>query len=288
LFSSPLPDISQAKFSLASLESDKFDWKAALATAMASELAYWVGDSVREKALSWGFDKCKFIDINRTQCFVATSSKVVLVAFRGTQQTHDWLTNLHMRSRVHPPIGRVHSGFYDGFQDVQTEVERAMGNPGNRALVITGHSLGGALSTIAAAIWADSLPVTSIYTFGQPAVGKRSFVKFIEDNYSDQFFRFVNDDDIVPRVPPTFRHVGRLFHFDRSGDLKGGRHESMASFGAESESDAVLTQEQFEVLQEELRRSKAIDHRGAAQEGLIPSVSDHSMVRYVGKIMKFQ
>lgn len=36
----------------------------------------------------------------------------------------------------------------------------------------------------------------------------------------DSYVRIVNDTDLVARVPPFYRHTGKLFHFDFVGNLR--------------------------------------------------------------------
>ena len=91
-------------------------------------------------------------------------------------------------------------------------------------LWITGHSLGGALATLAAARFALEMdkPVRGIYTFGQPRVGDREFARIFDAELKQRFFRFVNNSDIVTRIPTRelfFSHVGSLRFFDSNGDI---------------------------------------------------------------------
>ncbi|MDJ0574536.1 MAG: lipase family protein [Xenococcaceae cyanobacterium MO_234.B1] len=79
----------------------------------------------------------------------------------------------------------------------------------NAHIYVTGHSLGGALATIAAMDIAqkDKLrtPI-NLYTFASPRVGDNEFAdKFNQfasgDNKKIKAFRFANSEDIVPKVP---------------------------------------------------------------------------------------
>lgn len=85
-------------------------------------------------------------------------------------------------------------------------------------LYITGHSLGGALAVIAAAL----LHVTpeleglrqrlrGVYTYGQPRVGHTDFAEQMEREFGDRLFRHVYGNDVVPRLPP--RTMGPFAHF---------------------------------------------------------------------------
>jgi hypothetical protein len=65
---------------------------------------------------------------------------------------------------------------------------------------LSGHSLGGALATLAAAhIGQDA--VQGLYTYGCPRVGDAAFAGKLP---ARSHYRFVHRDDWVPTVPPEF------------------------------------------------------------------------------------
>lgn len=77
-------------------------------------------------------------------------------------------------------------------------------------VVFSGHSLGGALATLAAVQFAKQYPdiVVSCVTFGSPRVGNGSFAQMFNKCCKGSF-RFVNEDDPVPMgpTPIRFTHV---------------------------------------------------------------------------------
>ena len=83
------------------------------------------------------------------------------------------------------------------------------------------NSLGGALATLAVAELRENLPISGLYTFGSPRVGKDDFVRQLEsNNFGKRTFRVVNGNDLVPRVPPSlqgYHHVGTVVFFDADG-----------------------------------------------------------------------
>jgi triacylglycerol lipase len=95
-------------------------------------------------------------------------------------------------------------------------------------LWLTGHSLGGALAVLAGAafsMWSDApiRSVNGIYTFGQPRVGLYKFCGNYDHLLSRKTFRFVNNQDLVPRVPFRgwdYADLGQMIHFDSSGQPK--------------------------------------------------------------------
>ncbi|WP_437323242.1 lipase family protein [Sorangium sp. So ce381] len=86
------------------------------------------------------------------------------------------------------------------------------------ALYITGHSLGGALAVLAAAlIYSDEKLrelrplLRGIYTFGQPMVGDQAFATKFQGEFGSKLFRHVYSRDIIPHLPP--RSAGIFEHF---------------------------------------------------------------------------
>lgn len=296
------PAIDTAPFHLDSLSRSNFTWKAALSLALASKLAYESEQSVKSTCLgsarSWGFDSYEFIDVDDTQCVVALTPEFALVAFRGTESRGDWLRNINVPGRTRN-YGVAHRGFLGGFQAVESRVRSALSGIAGRKLILTGHSLGGALATLMAAEWQDFMPASWIVTFGQPAVGSGAFRMFFLQHYSGKFYRFVNDDDIVPRVPPGYEHVGRLLHFDADGRLQNGQ-SLPATEGAFVESISneafepgrpMLTEAEYQALQSRIGQEVVSVSRPLTEsltqpqtEGIFPSVSDHSLDKYIAKI----
>ncbi|AGA28287.1 lipase family protein [Singulisphaera acidiphila] len=284
-----------AKFSASSLAKTSFDWPAALSLALASKLSYSPKAAVESMArTTWKLDTCLFIEADDTQCFVASSGEAVVVAFRGTESTGDWLANLNVFG-TSQPYGIVHRGFHTGFTVVKAQIEQELKRLPNRKVVLTGHSLGGALATIAAAEWQRIFPINAIYTYGQPAVGRGDFPAFMQKHYGKIFYRFVNNNDIVPLVPPGYQHVGMLYQLDGSGRLKA-RNESVAA-GLGAEGPPTMSETEFDRLRATLLQQRAAlrsDARteslgapvleGPVFEGLFPSVSDHYMDAYLAKI----
>ncbi len=279
-----------ARFSRDSLSATGFTWSTALSLVLASQLSYRNASVVETTAKTdWKLSTCKFLEAEATQCFIASSADVVLIAFRGTESLGDWLGNLNTFPKSRP-YGTVHRGFYFAFQDVRPQLEDELREFAGRSLLLTGHSLGGALATIAAAEWQGGYSIKGIYTYGQPAVGRGQFLRFMGEHYGDQFFRFVNDDDIVPRVPPNFWHVGQLYHFDSRGRLKAQRE----SLGTTTESDGppMLSEAEFNQLRGQLLMEQAQMQSGAQTEavaapeleGFFPSVRDHRLDEYIANI----
>ncbi|CAM9523149.1 unnamed protein product, partial [Ascophyllum nodosum] len=190
-----------------------------------------------------------FDAIQDTEAFVAANDDMIAVVFRGTQEKSDWVTNLKLVQRScpiewNPPItkGGIHEartnsqGFDEGVTTVweiangmRETIKKLYNEEGkNRKLYVAGHSLGGALATLAAARlhYSDDVNISSMYTFGSPRVFNRQIAAFFDcsDNcgtaLKEKYFRCRNNNDVVPRVPFTpYKHVGTEIYLDRFGQL---------------------------------------------------------------------
>ncbi|EWY80717.1 hypothetical protein FOYG_16645 [Fusarium oxysporum NRRL 32931] len=96
-------------------------------------------------------------------------------------------------------------------------------------LHVTGHSLGGSYSSLCYAGFLKDIPTLfpeteaimgDQYTFGAPRVGSNDWAKYNLERVSKsagQTWRIVNNDDIVPQVPPTTLKPDQInfFHVDK-------------------------------------------------------------------------
>lgn len=80
----------------------------------------------------------------------------------------------------------------------------------DRALWITGHSLGGALAILMAArLYESDIDVTGVCTFGQPKTGDSKFKHHYDRALGGRTWRVVYRNDPVPRwMGAIFRHHG--------------------------------------------------------------------------------
>ncbi|KAK6383039.1 hypothetical protein LTS17_003709 [Exophiala oligosperma] len=99
---------------------------------------------------------------------------------------------------------QAHSGFLDSWNSAKSIVQGAVdgarqANP-SYSIVSTGHSLGGALATLAAADLRNSGYNIALYTYGSPMVGNVALATFITGQ-SGGNYRVTHANDIVPKLP---------------------------------------------------------------------------------------
>ncbi|CAG8660687.1 14918_t:CDS:2 [Dentiscutata erythropus] len=175
----------------------------------------------------------------------------IIVSFRGTDPLDlgEWLTDFSLQ-RVDARsflFGEAHYGFYtnlftdntfssaksvkqcpalrlvDAIRSRANEIYKRTAQPVN--LWVTGHSLGAALATLFYArilqsptCLGDKVDIRDGIPFAPPLVGDSDFASGFQSlmnqqiNYNKNFWRIVNDNDIVPRYPLGF-HVPNLGHF---------------------------------------------------------------------------
>jgi triacylglycerol lipase len=210
----------------------KYNANNALVLADAARLAYLDEAEARSVAADqWKLANFAFVSSAKTntQAIVMGDGEFIIVAFRGTQPKvlKDWVSDAKFLFRRQGPVGEVHRGFWDAFDSVRTEVQQQIDRfqDKGQSLWFTGHSLGAALAVLAVAQLRlrHDRPVNGLYTFGQPRVGDADFAAAFNADFGARTFRFVNNNDIVTRVPPRvngYRDVGRVLYFDSQGNLQ--------------------------------------------------------------------
>jgi len=205
-------------------EGSPVNWKQALLLARASEAVYEDKETAEEWAIkNLEADTAEFMDVKNTQLLIAENKHNMYIVFRGTKGMNDWVGNMRV-NKTGKAYGKVHKGFFKAYSVVQEDVLRAISRARalGKKLYLAGHSLGGALASVSAADAYHEIgafDVAGIYTYGMPKTCDRACADYVNSVFSPYYFRFVNDKDIIPRVPPGSQHVGRLFHFDNDGNL---------------------------------------------------------------------
>lgn len=169
------------------------------------------------------------IENHETQVFVDSDDSRLIIAFRGTEpdELEDWATDLKFR-RTSTRIGSVHRGFWSAFISVWEPIYALCRDSKDKQIILTGHSLGGALATCCYAML-DSYGIkpTAVYSYGCPRVFSSESADIFNTRHKGRVFRFVNNNDIVTRVPTQhlgYSHVGQLFYIDHNGIIHDGQN----------------------------------------------------------------
>ena len=163
---------------------------------------------------------CENKDVS-THAFLAYGKQFAVLAFRGTtKDLRDIITDIKF-PMVPTSAGRMHEGFYGGYASVKRQVSELLAEVKDLPLYITGHSLAGALATVAALDLDSQRIIAACYTFGSPCVGDGN----LDQDLKCPVYRVVNASDVVTRVPAyiplifPYAHAGSLYYLTRNGKM---------------------------------------------------------------------
>jgi len=181
-------------------------------------------------------------------CIVARGDEFDILAFRGSHSLRDWRTDFAIRRRAVGSGEEIHEGFDCAISSITQQLlefwhsasrprlsdvapARDDGRaslpasqapeaqqelhptaaPSRRSLVVTGHSLGGAMAQLAAEVlFKAGAAILAVYTFGGPRVGNDAWAAGYELILGSRTWRVVDELDLVPRVPFLgYCHAGR-------------------------------------------------------------------------------
>ena len=148
-----------------------------------------------------------------SQMYIWKDGKTLHVVFRGTQEKYDVLVDLDiLRSYLFPSSNiLVHSGFLSQFKSLESyitsEIIEGLGEIDT--LHFSGHSLGAAVATLAAAYYGEIYKAGMkiiCHTIGSPRVGNKAFTEFFATNVEEEI-RITNVKDPVPLIPMSFLYM---------------------------------------------------------------------------------
>jgi triacylglycerol lipase len=228
--------------------------------AQCARMAYLMGKEAKPLFKELGFSKHKYIEHDDAECHIVENKDYVVFAFRGTQPTefNDIAADLKAWKHKSKTKGMVHDGFYDELNKLWKDVENYPTK--GKHVFITGHSLGGAMATLCASRMC-SVSQPMLITFGSPRVGNSNWIRA---NNGVGHWRFVNNNDVVPKVPPAllgFRHHGKLCYINYYGNIR------------------ELTW--WQKVKDQWRARKRAWSKGQPFSGF----TDHSMERYAQKLL---
>lgn len=149
-------------------------------------------------------------DFHGTQAVLFSFEHFIVLAFRGTEATSikDIKSDLDAKSTQCETGGKIHTGFKEAFERVALDIQAKLNEPEykDKPLFITGHSLGGALATVAAKKLSHKGGIAACYTFGSPRVGNDKWIAGVKT----PMYRIVNAADCVTMLPPGTEWINSL------------------------------------------------------------------------------
>ncbi|MGI9470383.1 MAG: lipase family protein [Rubripirellula sp.] len=186
-------------------------------------IAYNDQDEARRASEIVGFTDVTFYDRDGSQAYRFRNEDDCVIACRGTEpnEWNDIQADANAASVLAETTGKVHRGFKREVDDLWPMLETALMS-NSQPLWFCGHSLGGAMATICAGrcflSHIESVP-EQLYSYGSPRVGDKRYINYV----TLQHYRYVNNNDIVTRVPPAwmgFRHCGSEVYLDHAGKIR--------------------------------------------------------------------
>lgn len=163
--------------------------------------------------------------------FISDDNKTLLITFTGSVVPSQYDIDFSFKLipaelTLDSPIKgiKLHNGFSFLFNQIKTELAEIVKtsiNDGIENIVITGHSLGGAMCCITSYyFWNDikSLKNKILYSFGSPRVGNTLFAESFNSTV-ENYMRVNNTEDIVPQAPVSgfdnydYEHTGNNVPF---------------------------------------------------------------------------
>lgn len=190
--------------------------------AEVSMISYMSIEECNIAAGKLGFTNGKFFDTEGAQAYWFHNEWDSVVVCRGTEP-HEWediKADANALTAIAETVGKVHRGFKNEVDRIWPYIEEAL-EENKKPLWFCGHSLGGAMANISAnrcaLSYIESEPA-GLFTYGSPRIGCKKYVSHVEIPHN----RWVNNNDVVCRVPPVFmgyRHNGEEKYIDRHGRL---------------------------------------------------------------------
>ena len=158
-----------------------------------------------------------------------------ILGFVGSRNLQDFRQNIKVTPQEWPPNdphGTVHSGFASKLKTLlknYKEIREFTDEYDD--IILTGHSLGGAISTLfASQLVSEQTKIKSVHTFGAPPVSSQEFKQYYKTQglYSTTF-RYTTPRDPVTNLIPFYNHLGNkiLLPYNDKSRLK---HHDMETY----------------------------------------------------------
>lgn len=162
-------------------------------------------------------------------------SKRVILVLCGSQFIDNFTINACVWLYRNP---LRHFGFHRAWHHIAPDVRRWLNDvlPAGGEVVLTGHSLGGALAEVAAFDLAGQFPIGFVAAFGSSRIGgsdMRAKYKERRDRLGaslhERTWHITHSNDTIPLLPPSrhFEHVGKGYLLSNKGHLREGKRGSI-------------------------------------------------------------
>jgi pimeloyl-ACP methyl ester carboxylesterase len=171
--------------------------------ARLSDIAYLDKEEGKAAAAELGFTTKKMWNNPPAQAWLWVRDGVAVLAYRGTEASElnirDLLSNSRFGDNPWTGPGKANAGYARQFEAIRPAAEGIINSVASEIpLIITGHSMGGAIATLTAA-WLDTKgwKAAGLVTFGAPKALTRNGLSAI----NMEVVRVVNRYDFAPHWP---------------------------------------------------------------------------------------
>lgn len=195
--------------------------------------AYHREKTIRELVIRLGTTNCHVYEQGGAQAFLAVWSDKAVVSFRGTQATD--LNDIIADALPVPAAygsATVHLGFLRELDKIWPQIESDLKKeigafPKGIPVWATGHSLGGALATLAGMRYTFK----EVITFGEPPIGRDIEKMFLGKRH----LRYVNGEDPICSLPEIYLYYfGKPIMISDTSGISDWRYDHAIVYYAEN------------------------------------------------------
>ncbi|HJD59182.1 MAG TPA: ankyrin repeat domain-containing protein, partial [Rickettsia endosymbiont of Omalisus fontisbellaquei] len=224
---------------------DKFSIDTARKLGAVAQLAYESKKKIEVTSKDWGFEECYVRQSELFKSLVMCNEEKIIIGFRGTYHNQNWLSNIHALKttiKIKEKDITVHTGFHealmthwdrgnDSEKPLKEIIKKYLSDYPEAKIYITGHSLGGAMASIAYCKLLElgaeigkpiEISNVSLYTYGQPLWMTANSETIVKELFKGNYYRIANYQDLVPTVPTEslgYKHLGELYYLHKDGRM---------------------------------------------------------------------
>lgn len=216
-------------------EADIFPWKIANTSVWLADASYCPSSLYLTKnyiGASEGFQALNIFSDEATDSHgflgVMSSQNTIYIVFRGSTSTTNWVSDFDTELTPYSACQdcEVHLGFFDAYGKIRQQIVDAMTAIRQQypdyQIVVTGHSLGGALATLAALdLISMGCTKVQLVNFGSPRVGEKNFAAYASSLLVDTL-RITHYRDPAPHVPyhQRYEHIIGEWYEGKDGTVR--------------------------------------------------------------------